>query len=92
MRLKLISISLALLCIFTGSVFGSVVGKITGEVIDVATKEPLVGVSVAVEGTTMGGITDANGMYKILNVPVGDYILVMSAVGYSKVELSNVSV
>ena len=92
MRLRLISITLALLCMFTGAVFGSVVGKITGEVIDVATKEPLVGVSVAVKGTNMGAMTDDNGVYRILNVPVGDYVLVMSTVGYATVELSNVGV
>lgn len=92
MRLRLVSITLALLCMFASSVFGSVVGKITGEVIDVATKEPLVGVSVAVQGTKMGAMTDENGVYTILNVPVGDYVLVLSTVGYATVELSNVSV
>ena len=92
MRLRLVSITLALMCMFAGSVFGSVVGKITGEVIDNATKEPLVGVSVAVKGTNMGAMTDENGVYTILNVPVGDYVLVMSTVGYATVELSNVGV
>ena len=32
--------------------------KVTGKVLDAATNEPLIGVNVAVEGTTVGTITD----------------------------------
>ncbi len=35
--------------------------KITGTVIDATTNEPLIGVSIAVVGTSVGTITDANG-------------------------------
>jgi len=92
MRLKLVPITLLLLCLLGGTAFGSVVGKIVGQVTDGQTGEPVVGVSVSIQGTSMGGMTDADGYYRILNVPVGDYLLVMSAVGYTTVEVSNVHV
>ncbi|HOP07056.1 MAG TPA: TonB-dependent receptor [candidate division Zixibacteria bacterium] len=92
MRLKLLPILLVLLCLMAGTALGSVVGKIVGQVTDMQTGDPIVGVSVAVKGTTMGGMTDADGYYRILNVPVGDYVLTLSAVGYATVEISNVHV
>ncbi|MCK4301563.1 MAG: carboxypeptidase-like regulatory domain-containing protein, partial [candidate division Zixibacteria bacterium] len=92
MKLKLIGIALALLCFMAGSVFGSVVGKITGKITDADSQELLVGVTVSVQGTTMGAITDEDGVYTILNVPVGTYTLAVSAVGFAGVEISNVQV
>ncbi len=92
MKLKLLCITCTLLFLLTGSVFSAVVGKITGVVTDAETQQALVGVTVSVQGTTWGAITDADGRYSILNVPVGDYTIVMTAVGYSTVEISNIVV
>ena len=92
MKLKLLCITCTLLLLLTGSVFSAVVGKITGVVTDAETQQPLVGVTVSVQGTTWGAISDVDGRYSILNVPVGTYTLVMSAVGYATVEISNVQV
>lgn len=38
--------------------------------------------NVAIEGTTRGTITDANGAFKIINIPTGKYNLVVSSIGY----------
>ena len=92
MKLKLLCITCTLLLLLTGSVYSAVVGKITGVATDAANQQPLVGVTVSVQGTTWGAITDVDGRYSILNVPVGDYTLVMSAVGYATVEISNILV
>ena len=92
MKLKLISVTCVLLFLFTASAFSAVTGKITGVITDAANQQPLVGVNVAVQGTSWGAITDAEGRYMILNVPVGSYVLSMSAVGYTTVEVSNVEV
>ncbi|MEW6411033.1 MAG: TonB-dependent receptor [Candidatus Zixiibacteriota bacterium] len=92
MKLKLLCITCTLLLLLTGTVFSAVVGKITGVVTDAETQQPLVGVTVSVQGTTWGAITDPDGRYSILNVPVGDYTVVMTAVGYATVEISNVIV
>ncbi|WP_418892549.1 SusC/RagA family TonB-linked outer membrane protein [Limibacterium fermenti] len=67
-----------LLWIFSFYLFAqnlSVKGKVTD-----AKGELLIGVSVQVEGTTEGSITDANGIFTLLNVPV-DATLKVTYVG-----------
>ena len=92
MQHKRLVVFVALCILVAGSSFGAVVGKISGVITDAQTKEPLVGVSVSVVGTTMGAITDANGVYNILNVPVGTYTLKMTSVGFASLEVSAVEV
>ncbi|MEO9853077.1 MAG: TonB-dependent receptor [Reichenbachiella sp.] len=58
--------------------------KITGKVID-RSGEPLIGVSVIVKGTTIGGVTDIDGEYAV-EVQSSDDVLVMSYVGYESAE------
>lgn len=59
-------------------------GKITGYVRDAKTQEALIGVTVKLEDTTLGGVTDLDGYYRIPNIPVGTYNVVASFVGYKK--------
>jgi len=92
MKVKLLPIVLVLLCLSGGAVFGSVVGKITGTITDAGTGNPVVGATISVEGTSMGAIANEAGVYTIFNVPVGTYTLVISAVAYDAVEISNVHV
>ena len=54
--------------------------KITGQVID-ENKEPMIGVSILIEGTSTGTVTDFDGNYT-LNVPQGNKELQFSYVGY----------
>ncbi len=54
---------------------------ITGKVTDAQTKEPVIGANVYLEGTTTGAVTDVNGMYDF-SVNAGDYVLIISYVGY----------
>src|SRR5699024_2346039 len=54
--------------------------KITGQVID-ENKEPMIGVSILIVGTSIGTITDFDGNYT-LNVPQGNKELQFSYVGY----------
>lgn len=56
--------------------------KITGLASDAKTKETLIGVSISVEeNPTWGTITDTNGKY-VLNLPGGEYHLMVSYMGY----------
>jgi outer membrane receptor for ferrienterochelin and colicins len=59
-------------------------GAITGKVIDEETQEPLPGVNVIVEHTSVGGATDKDGVYVISNVPKGEWHLVVSMMGYKR--------
>jgi outer membrane receptor for ferrienterochelin and colicins len=56
--------------------------KITGKIIDASTEEPLTGVNVFLEHTNIGATTNIDGEYIIINVPVGEYKLVASMIGY----------
>jgi TonB-linked SusC/RagA family outer membrane protein len=56
--------------------------KVIGTVIDDVTKEPLPGVNIQVEGTTLGTITDIDGKYTI-ELPNSNSSLVYSFVGYN---------
>ncbi len=58
-----------------------------GTVIDGETNQPFPGVTVSVRGTTLGTTTSADGTYS-LQVPVGDFTLVFSFVGYRTQEFN----
>lgn len=66
--------------------------KISGIVKDEETKEPLVGVTVVVQNTNLGAITDINGKFTIINVPVGIHTLKVSTIGYAKKTVVDVMV
>ena len=89
---KALLAAVVLLCVGAVTVYGATTGAISGLITDAQTGEPVVGVSVLVEGTSLGASTDVDGRYTIINVPVGTYTLKMSSVGYASVEVSNVSV
>ena len=55
---------------------------VEGKIKDGSTLDPLVGVNVFLNNTTLGSATDSDGNYEIFNVPVGKYELVISMVGY----------
>ena len=67
-------------------------GKIKGKVTDRDSKEPLIGASVQIVGTTQGAVTDIEGNFVILNVQTGSVVLKSSYVGYQTITLSNVLV
>jgi TonB-linked SusC/RagA family outer membrane protein len=58
-------------------------GIIRGRVTDAATSAPLVGVQVRVEGTAIGGLTDAEGSFTISGAPAGSHVLSTRRLGYA---------
>lgn len=83
---------LALTVLLAGDLYAGTVGKIAGRVIDKETGEPLPGVNVILEGTTLGAATDVNGRYFILKVPPGEYTLTSRFIGYQTVSVEKVRV
>lgn len=78
--------------LLTGISYASTVGTIRGQVTDKKTGDPLPGVNVIIEGTNMGAATDKNGNYMIINVPVGEYTLTASMIGYKKFKVEQLRV
>jgi len=59
-------------------------GTVSGKVKDAATGENLPGANVVLQGTNFGASTDRYGQYRIENVPLGSYYLVVSYIGYER--------
>ncbi len=81
-----------ILLIFTSSFLSAQSGKIAGRVSDAETGEVLPGINIIIEGTTVGAASDINGNYVINNIRPGDYVIVVSGVGYQKKRFIDVKV
>ncbi|PDH54070.1 MAG: TonB-dependent receptor, partial [Rhodothermaeota bacterium MED-G12] len=84
-------LSLFIGILFTGNALAQS-GKITGTLLDADTKEPLIGATVGIKGTTKGAITDVDGNYLMLNVAPGTYVLEARYIGYATVVVQDVIV
>ena len=73
---------------FLFSVFAFAQQSVSGLITDADTGEPLLGVTVLVQGTNKGAVSDFDGNYTIQNLSTGDYILEVSYTGYSRVTQS----
>jgi outer membrane receptor for ferrienterochelin and colicin len=65
-------------------------GKVTGVVTDAQTGEPLAGVQIYVEELQRGVLTQENGRFFLINLPVGSYTVVAEIIGYATVRRENV--
>ena len=91
MSSRLLCVALCLLA-FALPLSAGETGKIAGRVQDAQTGDPLIGVSVMIEGTAMGASTDLEGRFTIVSVPPGTYTVVASGVGFQRRRYSNVKV
>ena len=86
-----LTIALLLACL-VGEAWAAGTGKISGIVVDKKTKEPLIGVPVQIEGTTLGALTDVDGRYTILSVPLGLVTINAKMVGYTSMIQTEIQV
>ena len=88
-------LGLSLFVVNHGSVKGQnkiPTGSIKGKVVDGETKAPLPGVNVILLNTIQGSATDNNGIFRIDNIPVGNYSLKFSHISYLLVTKTDVIV
>ncbi|KAA2244470.1 outer membrane beta-barrel protein [Chitinophaga agrisoli] len=76
---------------FVHSTLAADTGKITGKVTDKKTGEALIGVTVVVQGTSTGAVTDVEGRYTLVT-NVGSYTLDFKYMGYQTKSISDVAV
>lgn len=81
-----------LLPVTVGTLFAQGRGKISGTVTDAVTGEPLPGVNVVIEGTSLGTATDVEGDYFIANLDAGTYNVRASFIGFNTVVVEDVRV
>jgi hypothetical protein len=67
-------------------------GTMKGQVIDSETKAPLIAANIIIVGTGTGTITDSNGYFTIYDVPVGNYTLRISYIGYESLSKTDIIV
>src|SRR3982074_633590 len=60
-------------------------GTITGQVVDSATRQPLAGVNVVVDGTRLGAVPRDDGSFSIVGVPAGTHTVRTRRIGYGSV-------
>jgi len=90
MSIRLITIILITAITVMGQSAGK--GKIFGSVVDSETGQPIIGANVYLEDTSLGAASDLDGRFIILNVPVSNYTLVISVVGYAETKINGVEV
>jgi hypothetical protein len=66
--------------------------RISGKVIDIETQQPLPFVSIWLEGTSVGTISDENGNYEVNNITVGRYRLSARMIGYEQATIPDITV
>ncbi|MFH7014235.1 carboxypeptidase-like regulatory domain-containing protein [Flavobacterium sp. FlaQc-52] len=68
-------------------------GAVKGKVIDKQSEKPLVGVLVTLVGNeSIEAVTDSNGNFKLLNIPIGRQNLTISFTGYENTSVSDLDV
>ncbi|MEA1980135.1 MAG: TonB-dependent receptor [candidate division Zixibacteria bacterium] len=93
-RQTLTALLVALLLICASSPFAanSATGSITGKILDEKTSEPIIGVTVLLQGTKKGARTDLDGFYRISKIEPSAYILKITSIGYNELVIKNVVV
>lgn len=73
---------LLLLALPVAGVWAQEQGTISGRITDQA-GEPLSGVQVTIEGSNLGSVSNAQGLYQIESIAAGDVIVRVTALGYA---------
>ena len=74
------------------SLMAGTTGKIAGVVKDASTGELLSGCTMMIEGTTLGGASNAQGEFFIINVRPGRYTVRATMIGYKDYRVTNIQV
>ncbi|QNH60988.1 TonB-dependent receptor [Hymenobacter sediminicola] len=81
-----------LLIVASGPVQAQSTGVLSGTVRDRNTQQQLPGVTVALEGTSLGTATDEQGRFRLTGIPTGSYNVRVSFIGYEPLLRANVSI
>lgn len=67
-------------------------GKLVGKVLDKKTNEPIIGLVVMIEGTTIGTQTNFDGQYDLINLSPGTYKLMFKYLSYNTKIIDGITV
>lgn len=60
-------------------------GKITGKITDLITGRPMAGVTISIPDLNVATSTNANGIYVLKQLPRGNYLIQVTAIGYASI-------
>lgn len=89
---KFVALKIVMLFILSMSLKAQTTGIISGKVVDDASGEPMIGTTVMISGQSLGALTKIDGSYRIQNVPIGEYTLTFTYLGYAKLDIKGVKV
>ncbi len=80
---SLLSVLLLIIC---SSLYSQ--NTISGKLLDLETKQPIIGGNVYISKLEKGSITNLNGEFKLSNIPDGEFNMVVSFIGYTTKTIS----
>ncbi|HFC01228.1 MAG TPA: TonB-dependent receptor [Phaeodactylibacter sp.] len=90
-RFFTISILLGMFLMFANQTVGQT-GTVRGNIFDKDNGEPIISATVQIKGgdigETIGTTTDIDGFFALANIPVGDYRLVVTYIGYDSLSVN----
>lgn len=78
--------------LIAGSVDAQKTGSISGTILQKNTQQLLAGANINLAGTNAYTVADSNGRFRMLNIPVKTYNLVVSSIGFKTFTLYNIVV
>ncbi len=75
--------AVALWALVPSPALGQATGTIAGTVTNAETLQPISGAQISVPGTGRGALTNAQGRFIVLNVPVGEHTVRVEMIGYA---------
>ncbi|MBK7106238.1 MAG: TonB-dependent receptor [Ignavibacteriae bacterium] len=79
---KLISLFCLTVFFVLQTVVSAQTGNIKGKILDQNSSETLLGSNISIKGTSLGAASDLEGNYIVRNIPVGQYTIEVSYIGY----------
>ena len=86
------SLMLTMLFVFSSWAAAQTSASLRGIVTDAETSEPLPGANITLVGTLLGAATGADGAFIIDRIPVGEYTVQATMIGYKRKMLQNIRV
>lgn len=78
------------LILSSAAVFAQSTGSFNGKIIEKLTKQPIIGATVKIDNTQLGGVTDVEGDFQINSVPVGTHSATISYIGFQTKSISEI--
>lgn len=77
---------------FTHGIIAQTTGSISGTILQNNNQQVLIGANINLAGTNLSTAADSTGRFRLMNIPVKSYNLIVSSVGFKTFTLNNIVV